>query len=49
MHSLSHHRHRSAGDESDKETKGLIGRGAGTTICTNGSLTSLCFGARCGV
>lgn len=27
MHAFSHHRHRSADDESDKETKGLIGRG----------------------
>ncbi|MHB8599896.1 MAG: class I SAM-dependent methyltransferase [Ktedonobacteraceae bacterium] len=27
MHSFSQHRHRSAGDESDKETKGLIGSG----------------------
>jgi ubiquinone/menaquinone biosynthesis C-methylase UbiE len=27
MHSFSHHRHHSAGAESDKETKGLIGSG----------------------
>jgi len=27
MHSFSHHRHRSAGDESDRETKGLMGSG----------------------
>ena len=27
MHSFSHHRHHSAGEASDKETKGLIGSG----------------------
>ncbi len=48
MHSFARHFHGSSGEESAKETKGLILNGAGATTFMDGSGTPSCSVARVG-